>query len=151
MAKPVTQLTSTQIKNAKPTDKLQKLFDGGGLYLEIKPSGVKTWRMKCKPNGKETLLSFGQYPMVSLADARKKRAEAQKQLSEGLDPRKVKAEKALKAKAQTEYTFEKIARNWYKNRLSNWKENTAKDILNQLEQAQPSLTKHSNLSRYIFC
>lgn len=72
--------------------------------------------------------------MVSLADARKKRAEAQKQLSKGLDPRKIKAEKALKAKAQTEHTFEKIARNWYKNRLSNWKENTAKDILNQLEK-----------------
>lgn len=41
-------LTDTQCKNAKPKDKPYKLPDGKGLYLEIKPSGVKAWRYRFK-------------------------------------------------------------------------------------------------------
>ena len=39
-------LTDTAIHNAKPNDKARKLFDGGGLYLEVAPSGGKWWRLK---------------------------------------------------------------------------------------------------------
>ena len=72
MARSVKALNNTQIEKAKPSEKLQSLFDGGGLYLEIKPSGVKTWRMKCKVDSKSVLLTFGHYPVVSLAEAIRK-------------------------------------------------------------------------------
>jgi hypothetical protein len=36
-------LTDTAIKNAKPAPKSIRMFDGGGLYLEVSPAGNK-WR-----------------------------------------------------------------------------------------------------------
>ena len=48
-------LNDRQIKNAKPTDtgKKAKLFDGGGLYLEVTPAGGKIFRLKYRIDGKE--------------------------------------------------------------------------------------------------
>ncbi|VEH23543.1 Arm DNA-binding domain-containing protein [Bordetella hinzii] len=65
-----------------------KLPDGGGLYLELKPNGSKTWRMRyVRPStGKESTLTFGNYPAVSLAAAREKRAEAERKIAAGQDP-----------------------------------------------------------------
>ena len=66
-------LTNTAISKAKPTDKVQRLFDGGGIYLEITPTGGKLWRLKYRHGGKEKRLAHGSYPDVSLARAREKR------------------------------------------------------------------------------
>ena len=53
------------------------MFGGGGLFLQVNPSGGKYWKMKYrKDNGKEGLLTFGSYPAVSLEQARRKRDEA---------------------------------------------------------------------------
>src|SRR3546814_5174208 len=38
-------LTDTAIRRAKPEDKPQKLRDGGGLYLLMRPDGARWWRM----------------------------------------------------------------------------------------------------------
>ncbi|MBI5593926.1 MAG: DUF4102 domain-containing protein [Deltaproteobacteria bacterium] len=77
-------LTGVKNKNAKPTDKPFKLFDGGGLYLLVAPTGGKLWRMKYRFNSKEKLLSFGIYPTIRLSDARDKRHEAKKRSMPGL-------------------------------------------------------------------
>ncbi|MBU1611352.1 MAG: Arm DNA-binding domain-containing protein, partial [Proteobacteria bacterium] len=50
-------LTNTEIKNVKPEQKPKRLFDGGGLYLEVAPSGGKWWRFKYRFMGKERRLS----------------------------------------------------------------------------------------------
>ena len=39
-------LSNVTILNAPPKEKVYKLFDGGGLYVEILPSGGKYWRIK---------------------------------------------------------------------------------------------------------
>ncbi|MCF6354309.1 MAG: Arm DNA-binding domain-containing protein [Candidatus Polarisedimenticolaceae bacterium] len=65
-------LSDTAIRNAKPSDKSKKMFDGGGLYLEVAPSGGKWWRLKYRFDGKEKRLSLGVYPDVSLKNAREK-------------------------------------------------------------------------------
>jgi hypothetical protein len=39
-------LTEVQIKQAKPAAKLYRLYDQGGLYLEVTPAGAKYWRYK---------------------------------------------------------------------------------------------------------
>ncbi|MDR2880768.1 MAG: Arm DNA-binding domain-containing protein [Azoarcus sp.] len=79
-------LTNTAIRNAKPADKAIRLFDGGGLYLEVAPSGGKWWRLKYRFGGKEKRLSLGVYPGVSLKEARQRRDDARKLLAAGIDP-----------------------------------------------------------------
>lgn len=59
-------LTDIAIHSARPADKLQHLFDGNGLYLEVSPAGGKWWRLKYRIDGKEKRLSIGVYPEVSL-------------------------------------------------------------------------------------
>jgi hypothetical protein len=43
MAKLTKPLTNTEVKQAKPKDKLYKLTDGGNLLLKVKPNGSKQW------------------------------------------------------------------------------------------------------------
>ena len=74
------------IQGLKAADKPKKYADGGGLYLYVAKTGSKLWRMAYRFNDKEKLLSFGEYPIVSLKDARTKRNEAKKLLADGIDP-----------------------------------------------------------------
>lgn len=89
MAKIIPPLTDSQCKSAKYSpDGKNRLFDGGGLYLELFPSGAKRWRLKYRrPQSKvESRLTFGSYPEVSLAKARQMREEAKTALAENVDP-----------------------------------------------------------------
>ncbi|HEY9136452.1 MAG TPA: Arm DNA-binding domain-containing protein [Pseudomonadales bacterium] len=79
-------LTDTTIRNTKPAEKQFKLYDERGLLLIITPSGGKWWRVKYRFAGKEKSLSLGTYPDVSLKDARSRRDEARKLLTNGIDP-----------------------------------------------------------------
>src|SRR5688572_27508892 len=74
------KLSAVALKNAKPRDKMFRLADGGGLYVQIEPNGSKLWRMKYRFAGKEKVLAFGRYPDVSLADAREAREAAKRTL-----------------------------------------------------------------------
>ena len=110
------KLTDTALRALKPTDKVQKLSDGGGLYLHVTPTGSKLWRMAYRFEGKQKLLSFGAYPTLSLRDARKLREEAKEQLVKGIDPgaEKREAKAAVIAKEREERdTFESVAREWF--------------------------------------
>ena len=127
-------LTDTAIRNAKPSNKARRLFDGGGLYLEVAPSGGKWWRLKYRFGGKEKRLSLGVYPDVSLKDARERRDEARKLLSNDIDPSENR--KAAKA-AQVERagnSFEVIAREWYAKHSPNWSASHGDRIIRRLER-----------------
>ncbi|MGZ8293105.1 MAG: tyrosine-type recombinase/integrase, partial [Telluria sp.] len=113
LAKP---LTDTQVKTAKPRERTYTLADGGGMYLEIAPTGSKIWRMAYrKEDGKSNRLTFGPYPEVSLSEAREKRATARKQRASGLDPAKVRRDEKMAKAAVEVHTFEAVARQWLKN------------------------------------
>jgi integrase len=131
LAKP---LTPTQVESAKPREKTYTLADGGGMYLEVTPTGKKFWRMSYRQtNGKNTRLTFGRYPETSLSVARQKCLEARKQRAAGIDPaqaRRIEKEALAFALANT---FEGVAREWHTSRLSTWSERTAKNILRRLE------------------
>lgn len=126
-------LTDAAIRNAKPAAKPIRLFDGGGLYLEVAPSGGKWWRLKYRFGGKEKRISFGVYPEVSLKDAREKRDAARKLLSQGIDPSEER--KAAKSHASGAGSFEAIAREWHaKFSAAEWSAAHSKNILNRLEK-----------------
>jgi hypothetical protein len=72
------KLSDKTCKAAKPKEKQYKLFDGGGLFLLIRTNGSKLWQMKYRFYNKEKTLSFGAYPIVTLADAKQAREEAKK-------------------------------------------------------------------------
>ncbi len=72
-------LTDVKIRQAKPGPKATRLSDGGGLYLEVAPSGGKWWRLKFRFEGKEKRLSLGVYPDVGLKEARERRDAERKQ------------------------------------------------------------------------
>jgi hypothetical protein len=77
-------LTDVKIRNAKPTDKPFKIFDGQGLYLEVSPAGGKLWRLKYRFNGKEKRLGLGKYPEVGLSEARQERDGLRALLKRGI-------------------------------------------------------------------
>ena len=62
-------LSEFAARKAKPTDKAYKLADGGGLFLHVQPGGSKLWRLKYRFDDKEKLLSFGPYPLTTIAEA----------------------------------------------------------------------------------
>ncbi|WP_175908018.1 integrase arm-type DNA-binding domain-containing protein [Burkholderia sp. BCC1640] len=109
-------LTDTAIRNAKPADKPVRLFDGGGLYLEIAPSGGKWWRLKYRFGGKEKRYSLGVYPDVPLATARKKRDEARERLAAGIDPGEAKKAEKRASLLAAAHSFEVVARGWMDER-----------------------------------
>lgn len=83
---PTNTLTDNRCKSARPSDKPYKLFDGGGLHLFVTPTGSRIWRLAYRFEGKPKTISFGPYPVVSLAAARLKRDEAKRYLFDGQDP-----------------------------------------------------------------
>ncbi len=113
-------LTDSRIRTEKPTDKPKRLFDGGGMYLEVSPAGGKLWRLKYRFGGKEKRLALGTYPETSLADARERREAARKLLAQGVDPgEQRKAEKAA-GEERAANSFEVIAREWLAVKQPEW-------------------------------
>ncbi|MFZ5656072.1 MAG: tyrosine-type recombinase/integrase [Pseudomonadota bacterium] len=101
------KLTALAIKAGE--GKPGKLFDGGGLFLLTKPSGARYWQMKYRHAGRERLLSFGVYPEVSLAEARRRRDEARAAIRDGADPAAVKRERKVAAVIAAANSFEAVA------------------------------------------
>ena len=134
MPKLAPPLIDVKVRNAKPKEKTYTLPDGGGMYLEVSPSGSKIWRMSYRqPNGKNTRLTFGTYPEVSLMDARQQRMDAQKKRLAGIDPAQAKRiDKKSKATANAN-TVEAVAREWHANKSETWKANTAREAIHRLE------------------
>lgn len=126
-------LTDTAIRKAKATDKPMRLFDGGGLYLEVTPSGGKWWRLKFRHEGKEKRLSLGTYPDTSLKDARKRRDEARQLIADGTDPSAARQASKAAKRAKALSTVEAVARAWLDHRKTAWVERTRTVILASLE------------------
>jgi len=81
-------LTDTALRNLKPAEKPYRRSDGGNMFIEVKPTGSKLWRMAYRFDDKQKLMSFGKYPAVSLAKARERRAAAKALLADGISGRR---------------------------------------------------------------
>lgn len=126
-------LTDIQIRKAKPKDKAYTLNDGKGLSLLIEPNGSKGWRFRYRFAGKPKMISLGTYDQVSLADARRKRDEAKKQLSENINPSDTRKSEKITLKYATENTFHAVAMEWHASKCTTWTEGYANEILRCFE------------------
>jgi len=117
-------LTDAAIRSAAPGSKTVKLFDGGGMYLEVTPSGGKLWRLKYRYAGVEKRISLGTYPQTSLKAAREARDEAKLQLQDGSDPSTLRKSAKAAVRLATQQKLETVALAWLKHRSGAWKEHT---------------------------
>ena len=113
-------LNDTALRNVKPQEKPFKLFDGGGLFLLVTPNGGKWWRLKYRFGGKEKLQALGVYPGVSLKEARCRRDLAREQIAAGIDPGAHKKAVKEAVRADTQNSYEILAREWYEKYSSAW-------------------------------
>ncbi|HIH3400974.1 TPA: tyrosine-type recombinase/integrase [Escherichia coli] len=127
-------LTARQVETAKPKDKDYKLSDERGLYLLVKTTGARYWRFKYRIAGKEKKLSFGVYPDVSLAEARTKRDDARKIISEGGDPGEKKRREKLSQKISVTNTFHALAIEWHHHKSLSWSDSYARSVLEALDK-----------------
>ncbi len=95
-------LTVRAVEAAKPREKGYKLADSAGLYLYITPAGGKSWRANYTRAGKQATRTYGRWPEMGLADARKAHTAARAPVADGV----VAAP-----------TFEALARAWLKIKL----------------------------------
>lgn len=127
-------LTDTAIKSAKPRDTDYKLADEKGMYLLIKKSGGKYFRFDYRFAGKRKTLALGVYPETSLKEARDKRDDARKLISNNLDPIEVKKTQKLQLKAETDNTLKAVATEWHEKLKSKWSANHADRKWHYLEK-----------------
>lgn len=113
-------LTDVKIRNTKPTDRPQKIADGGGLYLEVRPSGAKLWRYRYRIAGKENIFAIGEYPAKGLSDARDEHRKARILVEQGIHPIHNRQAERLATATANANTFEIVAREWISKKAIGW-------------------------------
>jgi integrase len=79
-------LTDTKLRALCPRNRLYRVADSNGLCIEVTPGGSKLWRYRFRLHGKASMAALGEYPIVSLVDARRRRDEARATLGAGVSP-----------------------------------------------------------------
>ncbi len=137
----MTKLTEIQVRTAKPQGKPYKLSDGQGLNFHVAVSGRKTWRYRFRLDKKESIYVLGEYPDMSLEQARKTRAEAREQVKAGINPAHERREKKLatieQQRAEREIagnSFEAVAREWMQQQAERWSKCHANAVRTTLER-----------------
>ena len=116
-------VTDLQIKKLKARDQKYEITDGQGLVIHVQPTGNKTFYYRYMFDSNPRIMKIGDYPGVSLAEARKRHADAMMDLQKGIDPgKKAKEQKARRVAAPT---FKDLLDEFWKMELS--KSPTAKE------------------------
>ena len=131
-------LTELQIRKVCPTDKVTQHTDERGLYLEVHPNGSKLWRYKYRYIGKQKRLALGRYPDVSLAEARRRRDDARRQLDAGTDPLAERKHDKLVAVFNAANTFGEVAKEYIDKQVAQGQADATTQKANWLlEQLEP--------------
>jgi integrase len=151
-------LNDMKCRNAKTKDKPYKLTDAKGLYLEVKPHGVKAWRYRFELGGKESVFAIGEYVAApagetpeqtaarrnggrfTLAEAREQRVRARALVKQGVNPAHDRRLERIKREQANATTVEAVAREWVA--LKDWEQITKDRRLAMLERVVfPSIGK----------
>lgn len=125
-------LTDAHCRSAKPREKLYRLNDQRGLYLEVKPTGVKAWRYRFALNGKSSMIGLGDYPAVRLSEARERSEAARKLVKEGVNPAQQRQLDRVRQANEATNTFDVIAKEWLQTK--DWEDITKNRRLDMLER-----------------
>lgn len=106
-------LTDTKLRALKPRESVYRIADANGLCIEVRPTGAKLWRYRYRYTGKARMLALGEYPSVSLLDARNKRNEARAVLATGIDPTVNARARRVAVTEHAANTFAAIAIEWF--------------------------------------
>jgi integrase len=112
--------------------------DGGGLYLEIDPSGGKRWLLRLQSNGRRRDFGLGGLRKVSLAEARDAADQYRRQIRQGIDP---VAHRRAQASFPSIPTFREAAEKYHTENLPTWRNaKHGAQVINTLETyAYPGL------------
>jgi integrase len=127
-------LSDTKIRSAKPAEKPYTLQDGSGLYLEVRPSGAKFWRYRywLTPE-KDGRYTIGEYPAVSLAEARRERERVRELVKKGINPTDEKRTDKMRQTNERANTFKAVAEEWVEKKKPGWSPYYLKQVLHGLD------------------
>ena len=128
------KLNDAIIKNAKPSNKVQKLADGGGLFLYVEPNHSKRWRYRFQFEGKEQLLSLGIYPDVKLKEVRLERDRLKDLINQGINPSVQRKAEKVTPDGYHPNCFEIVAREWFNEHKDTWNKSHGERIIRRLEK-----------------
>ncbi len=133
-------LTDAHCRAAKPKAKLYRINDARGLYLEVKPNGVRAWRYRFKLSGQVSWFALGDYPSISLANAREKCDGARRLVRQGISPVQNRQLEKITRELDASNTFESVASEWLA--LKDWEPVTKTRRLGMLKRVVfPSIGK----------
>ena len=98
MPRPMHKLSQVQIGRAMK--RRCTLNDGGGLYFVSRPPNGASWIFRFSRHGKDRWMGVGQYPTVTLSDARARATEARRLLVDNVDPIEHRQEERAQTKLQ---------------------------------------------------
>ena len=111
-------LTDTKVKNLKPSDKRYRVADVDGLYIDVPPVGKKHWLFRYTQDGKRKWISLGEFPMISLREARELRDQKRRALFDGVPL----TELVCTTDEEKIRTFEDVAHEWHEKNIHKWTE-----------------------------
>jgi hypothetical protein len=88
--------------------------EGNGFYIEVMPSGEKSFRYRYRLNGQREKVTIGSYPSMTLRIARIRHSEMRDQVNMGQSPARAKRETRLQVAAglDPQDTFGHLAEKW---------------------------------------
>ncbi len=128
------KLTATKVEKVKPGSKDAKYSDGRGLYLLVKMTGGKYWRLSYRHLNKQKTIALGVYPDVSLAQAREKTSEAKKLIAAGEDPSQIKKVRRINQIEDAQNTLRAISTEWFEVKMGDKSEGHRKRAWRLLER-----------------
>lgn len=136
MARTTRPLTNTEVLRSKAIDKDLTLHDGDGLFMVVKTTGKKLWRFRYqRPATKQrTMMGLGAFPALSLADARRLRADYLSLLANGIDPQTQAEQVTEQQQIALDSIFSTVAANWFVLKQASVTPDYAKDIWRSLEK-----------------
>ena len=122
------ELTEPICSKAQPESKIYRLSDMGGLYLEVLPSGRKTFRMQYRLEGRQLTYTIGEFPAVGLQAARSSAVDVRMMVKVGRDP------KGPAPAADGSDKFRVVAGEWYSANAATWKRSHASRVWSRVER-----------------
>ena len=139
-------LNDTQCRTAKAADRPERLTDGKGLYLEVRPNGSKLWRYRYRIGDKENLFAMGEYCQppagegeadavarrearrFTLAEARSERERCRGLVKQGVHPSHSLRTERLRRSVEAGNTFQAVAETWITDNAPHWAPNYLRQI-----------------------